>query len=70
MIRFSLTRLQQQAPYELILSGDSFMFQTDLGIHYSISFMKEDISFAGCDTYQFIIRKIEEKKVNMTPRLK
>ena len=62
MIRFSLTRLQQQAPYELILSGDSFMFQTDLGIHYSISFMKEDISFAGCDTYQFIIRKIEEKK--------
>ena len=42
MIRFSLTRLQQQAPYELILSGDSFMFQTDLGIHYSISFMKED----------------------------
>lgn len=46
MIRFSLTRLQQQAPYELILSGDSFMFQTDLGIHYSISFMKEDISFA------------------------
>ena len=68
MIRFSLTRLQQQAPYELILSGDSFMFQTDLGIHYSISFMKEDISFAGCDTYQFIIRKIEEKPPGYRPR--
>ena len=62
MIRFSLTRLQQDAPYELILSGDSFVFQTDLGIHYSVSFSKEDITFAGCETYQFIIRKIEEKK--------
>ena len=36
MIRFSLARLQQDAPYELILSGDSFVFQTDLGIHYSV----------------------------------
>ena len=64
MIRFSLARLQQDAPYELILSGDSFVFQTDLGIHYSVSFTKEDITFADCETYQLIIRKIEEQRTH------
>lgn len=36
------------------------MFLTDLGIHYSVSFNKEDIVLGGCATYQFVIRKIDE----------
>ena len=32
MIKFSLKRILEQAPYELILSGDNFIFQTDLGM--------------------------------------
>ena len=62
MIKFSLKHILEHSPYELALSGDEFMFQTDLGIHYSISFSKEDIVLGGCDTYQLIIRKIEEVK--------
>ena len=62
MIKFSLKHILEHSPYELALSGDEFMFQTDLGIHYSISFSKEDIVLGGCVTYQLIIRKIEEVK--------
>ena len=62
MIKFSLKRLLEHAPYEIVLSGNDFLFRTDFGIHYSISFNKEDIVLGGCDTYQFIIRKIEEAK--------
>lgn len=62
MIKFSLKHILAHSPYELDLSGDEFMFQTDLGIHYSISFSKEDIVLGGCVTYQLIIRKIEEVK--------
>lgn len=48
MIKFSLKHILEHSPYELDLSGDEFMFQTDLGIHYSISFSKEDIVLGGC----------------------
>lgn len=60
MIKFSLIQIQQKSPYEIIFSEGDFIFQTDEGIHYSISFSKEDIILGGCETYQFIIRKIEE----------
>lgn len=60
MIKFSLTQIQEKSPYEIVFSEGDFIFQTDEGIHYSISFSKEDIIFGGCETYQFIIRKIEE----------
>lgn len=62
MIYFSLKRILEHAPYDLVLSGSDFMFQTDLGIHYIVSFGKEDIVLGGCDTYQLIIRKIEETR--------
>ncbi|RXI23598.1 MAG: hypothetical protein C7K11_05110 [Candidatus Amulumruptor caecigallinarius] len=62
MIYFSLKRILDHAPYDLLLSGSDFMFQTDLGIHYIVSFSKEDIVLGGCDTYQLIIRKIEEAR--------
>ena len=62
MIRFSLKRILEEAPYELVLSGSDFMFQTDFGIHYDISFKKEDIVLGGCETYQFILRKVEDTR--------
>ena len=69
MIKFSLKHILEHSPYELALSGDEFMFQTDLGIHYSISFSKEDIVLGGCVTYQLIIRKIEEVKSQHDPKV-
>ena len=52
MIKFSLQHIAEHAPYELLLSENDFTFRTDLGIHYSVSFNKEDIVLGGCDTYQ------------------
>lgn len=69
MIKFSLKRILRNAPYDLMLSGDNFMFQTDLGIRYSVSFCKEDIVLGGCDTYQLIIRKIEEERSRHDPKV-
>ncbi len=69
MIRFSLQHIAERAPYELILSENDFTFQTDLGIHYSVSFNKEDIVLGGCDTYQIIIRKIEEVRSRHDPKV-
>lgn len=59
MIRFSIRRILETSPYELMLSGEEFVFQTDFGIRYSVSFNKEDIVLGGCATYQIIIRKVE-----------
>ena len=69
MIKFSLNHILHNSPYNLILQEDSFVFQTDLGIHYSISFSKEDIVLGGCSTYQLIIRKIEETKSSHDPKV-
>ena len=60
MIKFSLSRILEESPYNLILSGTDFRFITDFGIHYSVSFNKEDIVLGECETYQLIIRKIDE----------
>ena len=38
MIKFSLKRILESAPYELVLADDEFTFQTDFNIHYSVSF--------------------------------
>ena len=69
MIKFSLQHIAEHAPYDLLLAGNDFMFQTDLGIHYSVSFNKEDIVLGGCDTYQIIIRKIEEARSRHDPKV-
>lgn len=69
MIRFSLVHLQAESPYALTLVGDSFMFLTDFGIHYSVSFSKEDIVLGGCVTYQFVIRKIDEVRSQHDPKV-
>lgn len=69
MIKFSLKRILERSPYDLTLSEDSFLFQIDLGVSYSISFNKEDIELGGCDTYQLIIRKLEEKRSRHDPKV-
>lgn len=69
MIYFSLNHILEQAPYKLDLLGSEFIFQTDLGIHYVVSFNKEDITLGGCATYQLIIRKIEEVRSRHDPKV-
>lgn len=68
MIKFSLSHIQQQSPYELFFSDGDFTFVTEQGIHYSISFT-EEMSLGGCDTYQFIVRKIDEKHSQRDPKV-
>lgn len=52
-----------------MLSGEEFTFKTDYGIHYSVSFSKEDIVLGDCATYQLIIRKIEDIKSQHDPKV-
>lgn len=59
MIDFSLKRINEQAPYEVWQYGTDFRFCTNAGLHYTISF-KEDMPIGGCETYQFIINKVED----------
>ena len=42
MIKFSLSRILEESPYDLFLSGTDFRFITDFGIHYSVSFNKKE----------------------------
>ena len=70
MIFFSLPRILNQSPYEIILSEGDFLFQTDKGIRYEISFNKEDIVLGECETYQFIIRKLDEVNSKYDPKVK
>ena len=62
MIRFSLSKIQNNAPYEIELTGSSFRFVTENNIHYSISFSKEDIVLGGTETYQFINQKVDTER--------
>jgi hypothetical protein len=62
VIRFSLSKIQNNAPYEIELTGSSFRFVTENNIHYSISFSKEDIVLGGTETYQFIIQKVDTER--------
>ena len=70
MIYFSLQRILNKSPYEILLSEGDFLFQTDNKIRYEISFNKEDIVLGGCETYQFIIRKLDEVHSAYDPKVK
>jgi len=59
MIRLSLQEICEHSPYEVIYVEGDLDFYTDTAVHYRISFTQED-SLGGCDTYQIIIRKVEE----------
>ncbi len=70
MIYFSLPRILSASPYEILLSEGDFLFQTEKGVRYEISFNKEDIIFGGCETYQFIIRKLDDNRSSYDPKVK
>lgn len=60
MTPLSLDHINEHAPYYVMLSPrGSYIFETTRGIHYSISF-EEDAPLGGCNTYQFIIEKIDK----------
>ena len=62
MIELSLEKINIQSPYEVSYApnGD-FVFSTNLGIHYLISFESET-PMGGCDTFQFVIQKLDQQR--------
>ena len=69
MIDFSLQHILQHAPYDITLSEAGFIFLTDNGIHYRVSFDEEDIVLGGCKTYQFILQNVEHARAPHDPKI-
>jgi len=67
MIDFSLKHILEKSPYDITLSEAGFIFLTDNGIHYRVSFDKEDIVLGGCDTYQLILQNVEHLRPSYDP---
>lgn len=62
MMQLSIEQINSRAGYNVRLSPyGEFRFETDLGIGYSISF-EEEAPVGGCKTYQFVIKKMEDRK--------
>ena len=62
MMQLSIEQINRRAGYNVRLSPyGEFRFETDLGIGYSISF-EEEAPVGGCKTYQFVIKKMEDRK--------
>ncbi len=69
MKQLSLDRINKYAHYYVMRSPKgNYIFETERGIHYSISFEK-DTPFGGCDTYQFIIDKIDKIRTPHDPNV-
>lgn len=62
MIDFSLKYIQANSPYDITMADGKFVFCTDYGIHYVVSFDEESIVLGGCKTYQFILQKVERTR--------
>jgi len=69
MIDFSLKHILEKSPYDITLSEAGFIFLTDNGIHYRVSFDKEDIVLGGCDTYQLILQNVEHLRPSYDPKV-
>ena len=62
MIQLSLDRINERAHYYVMLSPrGGYIFETQSGIHYTISF-EDDTPIGGCGTYQFIIERMERER--------
>ena len=60
MIQLSLDEINEHAHYYVMLSPKGgYIFETEGGIHYTISF-EEDTPIGGCNTFQFVIEKMEK----------
>lgn len=63
-----MPRINLNSPYEIVLSNGDFVFQTASGIRYGISF-EPDTPIGECDTYQFIIKKIDDSRSSHDPNV-
>ena len=52
----------------MISPQGGYIFETEKGIHYTISF-EEESQVGGCDTYQFIIEKRERTRSAHDPKV-
>lgn len=70
MIHLSIDRINEKSLYEVnyTANGD-LVFATNLGIHYLISFEKEE-PLGGCNTLQFVIQKQEKKRSPHDPKVR
>ena len=69
MIFLSLDSINRQDVYYVMISPQGgYIFETEKGIHYTISF-EEESSFGGCNTYQFIIEKRERVRSAHDPKV-
>ena len=69
MIDFSLKRILDNSPYDITLSEVGFIFLTDNGVHYRVSFDEEDIILGGCKTYQLILQNVEHQRAAHDPKI-
>jgi len=69
MIDFSLQHILHNSPYDITLSEAGFIFETDYGIHYRVSFDEEEIVLGGCKTYQFILQNVEHTRAPHDPKI-
>lgn len=62
-------RHQPKSPYQVVKApnGD-FFFATSLDIHYLISFEEEE-PLGQCDTYQFVIQKLDMQRSPHDPKV-
>ena len=69
MIQLSLADINQKSPYQVVKApnGD-FFFATSLDIHYLISFEEEE-PLGQCDTYQFVIQKLDMQRSPHDPKV-
>ena len=69
MTPLSLIRINARAPYKVFIDiHDDFKFTTDIDINYRISF-DEDRALGGCDTYQFVIEKLDHRRSPHDPKV-
>lgn len=70
MIPLSIDEINKTSPYKVNCGSHSnFGFLTTDNIIYDISFM-EDMEIAGCQTYQFSIRRITDDYKGYDPKVK
>lgn len=69
MMELSLSNINARSPYEVRYSPNGrFIFGTSLGIHYLISF-EDETPLGGCNTYQFVIRKMDNQPSPHDPKV-
>ena len=68
MIQLSLQHINDKSPYKVTPSEDGLDFITDFGVHYRISFTEES-PIGNCDTYQFMLRKVENVHAKHDPKV-